>query len=203
MFSLDGPIYRISLTIYKYLVLNLLFLVFCIPIVTIPAASGALFAVVRKEVYREEPALIRSFWKGLKDNWRRSSILGLPFLIIGCMWWLDVRVITQSHVRLGSITPLLMLLVPIILVSILIHLFPLMVHVHSTPKQLFIDAVKLTMIKPHLTLVNLLAIVAMLLLSTKFMILFVACFFSLTATLTYWLVNRKFVYVGAIYQKSS
>lgn len=203
MFSPDGLLYGIFTTIYKYLTLNLLFLVFSIPVVTIPAASTALFAVVRKHVNHEEPALIRSFWQGFRDNWRQASIVGFLFFLIGCMWWEDIRMLTKSHIPFDSLLSFVMLVLGIILASVLIHLFPLMVHVHSNIKQLFISALKLTMIKPHLTLLNLIIIVGLFFLSIRFTILFVACFFSLSAMLTYRLVNRKFEHIGAVSQKTT
>lgn len=200
--SLDTTsLYRVCNTVYKLCLLNLLFLVFCIPLITVPAASAALFFVTRKHVYHEEPAMLRSFWKGFRENWRQASFFGVSFVLIGYVWWTDAGMLMKSHLPLDEIASLMMLIVGAILLSCFVHAFPLMVHVNLSLKQLIVGSFKLSWIKPHLTLLTLILLVVLLCFSIRFTFLFVLFSFSSAANLTYWLVNKKFECIGLLYQK--
>ncbi|WP_369125195.1 DUF624 domain-containing protein [Alicyclobacillus fastidiosus] len=76
MFSLNGPVYRILSIFSRYLLLNILFLISCIFIVTIPPATAGLFAMTRKYSNQEEPPLCRTFW----HEFKRTSFRAGPFI---------------------------------------------------------------------------------------------------------------------------
>lgn len=65
-----------------FLVGNVLWIVISIPVITIPAATGALFYLVKRVVLEETDqapryARISDFWVGLRRYWLRSTWLGL------------------------------------------------------------------------------------------------------------------------------
>lgn len=64
-----------------FLIGNVFWILVSIPIVTIPAATGALFYMVHRVVSEEEDnapewAGQKDFWVGLKLHWLRSSVVG-------------------------------------------------------------------------------------------------------------------------------
>ena len=64
-----------------FLIGNVLWFLVSIPIVTIPAATGALFYLVHRVVAEEEDRAPewtshRDFWVGLRKHWLRSSVIG-------------------------------------------------------------------------------------------------------------------------------
>ncbi|MDO5545063.1 MAG: YesL family protein [Eubacteriales bacterium] len=65
--------------------LNLLWLICCLPVVTIGAATAALHSVVRKMAACEYYTVWRGFWKGFRENWKQGTavmlILGAVLLI--------------------------------------------------------------------------------------------------------------------------
>ena len=68
--------------------LNLLWLVCCLPIVTIGASTAALHSVARKMAACEYYTVWRGFWQGFRENWKQGTavmlILGAVLLI---SWW--------------------------------------------------------------------------------------------------------------------
>ncbi|MCL6442350.1 MAG: DUF624 domain-containing protein [Alicyclobacillus sp.] len=200
MFSMDGILYKTCNAIYRQLVLNLMFLAACLPVVTIPAAGAALFAVARKYVYKEEPPLIRTFWVAFRDNWLQASIVGYLLGLIGVVWWIDVRVLVHQRVPLGGMASIAMLFIGLILLSEVMHAYPLMVHVHATTRQILANAFKLSLFKPHLTFAAMILVGALWFISLRFSVLLVICTFSLSATVIYWFINRKFERLGVGYR---
>lgn len=69
-FNLDSPVMRFLTKVADLIILNILFLICCIPIVTIGAASTALYTVTMKSVRDEESYVIRSYFKAFKDNFK-------------------------------------------------------------------------------------------------------------------------------------
>lgn len=192
MFSMEGPIYRALAVFYRYLVLNLLFLVSCLFIVTIPPSIAGLFAVARKYVNQEEPPVFRTFWRAFRENFLQSWLISLIYFVIGIVVWMDMRVFHASHWVLSGAGSVVISVVALLAAFTLLHVFPLMVHVHLTTRQLFINSLKLNLVKPHLTLLNLLALILWTLLATRVTFLLPILYFSVAATITYWVADRKF-----------
>ena len=61
--------------------LNLLFLLFSIPIITIPASFAALTNVSMKIARQQHIFVFYDFKESFKKNWKQSSLLGIIFLL--------------------------------------------------------------------------------------------------------------------------
>lgn len=192
-FSVDGILYRSLAAIYKHLCLNGLYLLFCLPVVTIPAATAALFVVARKYINKDEPPLIRTFWKGFRENFKQSSVVGGASLLAVLVWMTDLRTMSHMHSLLTIVILVVLLCAGFILFITMMHAFPVMVHLDVDIRSLLLVSLKLTFIKPMYTFLNLICIFALIYLASRVPVLYLLGFFSMLATLTYWCVNRKFV----------
>lgn len=189
MFSVTGPFYRMGTIIYKYLTLNVLFLAFCIPVVTIPAATAGLFAVARKIVYEKEPSIFSVFIQGFKQNFKQSFIVGLIFIPVSIFFVMDYR---AAHVIFGGLFMVLWMIAVFVTLSVLVHVYPLMVHMDLTIKHIFLNAIKMTVIKPFLSISSVITALVFTYVSCVIPILFFTFFFSVLATAIYHMVNKKF-----------
>ena len=61
--------------------LNFLFLLFSIPIITIPASFAALTNVSMKIARQQHIFVFYDFKESFKKNWKQSSLLGIIFLV--------------------------------------------------------------------------------------------------------------------------
>ncbi len=82
LFSFDGPIYKFCVLIYETCMLNLLWFVCSIPIVTIGASTTALCSVYGKKVRGESYKIYSGFFKAYKESFKQSSILGIIITLI-------------------------------------------------------------------------------------------------------------------------
>ena len=71
-FNLDSPFMRFLTKMADLIILNILYMICCIPIVTIGAASTALYTVSMKAVKNEESYIIRGYFKAFKENFKIS-----------------------------------------------------------------------------------------------------------------------------------
>jgi uncharacterized membrane protein YesL len=60
-----------------FIMANLLWVFMLIPIVTIPAATAGLFAVMSKWVRGKQSQVFQDFFEAVRQHWRTSTLLGL------------------------------------------------------------------------------------------------------------------------------
>lgn len=81
-----------------FVLLNTLWLILCVPILTIFPATTALYAVVRKWVTEGiDAGAVTLFFTSFKRNFKKSFIIGLFWLLAGLILYLDLSIILQTE----------------------------------------------------------------------------------------------------------
>lgn len=110
MFKLDSPLMNFLNKLCDIMILNILVLVFSLPIFTIGAAVTAGYYMSFKMVKNEENYIVKGFWKAFKENFRQSTALWLIILAVCGVLFVDYRIVLYSGLsfdrwlRLGLIT---------------------------------------------------------------------------------------------------
>lgn len=76
-FSVESPLYKFMQTLWDILKLNFMWIIFCIPIVTIGGSTIAAFSVLLRMSEDQEGNVIKDFWKAFKENWKQGIFIGL------------------------------------------------------------------------------------------------------------------------------
>lgn len=117
-FSWDSPLSQSISRAVDYVVINILWLVCCIPIVTIGAATTARFYVAMKIVRREEPSVYKSFFKSFKENFKISTKMWLLEIAVLVFFFVDWSLILQAEpTQLTFIFKILLFIVSILVLS--------------------------------------------------------------------------------------
>ena len=80
LFAIDGNIYKYMLKLYEVMVLNLLFIIASLPIVTIGAALTALYDVTLRMQVGTDKEMTVSFVKSFRKNGMQATKIWLTFL---------------------------------------------------------------------------------------------------------------------------
>ena len=83
MFSMDNPVMNFLEKLMNLMILNVCFLVSCIPVITIGAAWTALFTVNLRMVKKEEAYVFRTYWNAFAKNFKQSTKIWLFVLVAG------------------------------------------------------------------------------------------------------------------------
>lgn len=75
IFSLDGKLFLFLNRLADLLLLNILWLITSIPLLTIGASTTALYYVTLKCVRNEENYIVRSFFRSFRQNFRQATII--------------------------------------------------------------------------------------------------------------------------------
>lgn len=86
----ESPVLAFLNKMTDLIVLNLLFLVCCVPVVTIGPALTALYAVSLRSVRYGDGYVVSTFWKSFKQNFRQSFVAGILMLFAAVLLFADV-----------------------------------------------------------------------------------------------------------------
>lgn len=123
IFSIEGRIFSTLTKIFDLLILNIVFIIGCLPIVTIGASLTALYSVTLKMVRNEEFNVVNDFWSSFKKNLKQSSIIWLVVLFVFASFIVFAQTVFSTNYSL-FLYPLL-LLVTVCLFTFM-YVFPLL-----------------------------------------------------------------------------
>lgn len=95
IFSPDGPIYKLIQNLTALVKINLLWLLFSLPIVTLGGATIAAYDVLLKMADDEEGYTGRQFVASFKKNFKNGIPYGLLLLFCTYVVWLDFSLFEQ------------------------------------------------------------------------------------------------------------
>ena len=91
--AIDSPVMRVLGRLGDIIILNMIFVVGCIPVITIGTSLSALYAVAMKMARGEDPSVWKEFWKAYKRNFRPATICWLVMAVIAILLFVDFRII--------------------------------------------------------------------------------------------------------------
>ena len=143
----DNVVMRALGKIGDMICLNVMWLICCIPIITIGASTTALYTVMLRMVKNEEGYIFRGFLKAFKSNFKQSTLIWLILLLLGIVWTVDFRVAGFIPGMAGIILSAIFLALGFILLSVMIYIFPLTARYENGIKATFKNALILTVAK--------------------------------------------------------
>lgn len=81
IFNLDSPVVKWLERVADVFILNIMYLVFCLPVVTIGAATTALYRVYLNYADGNDAGPMKQFWAAFKSNFKQSTLLFLIMLL--------------------------------------------------------------------------------------------------------------------------
>lgn len=135
MFKLDSPLMNFLNKVADIMILNILFMIFCIPIVTIGASFSAAYYMGYKMVKDEESYIVRGFCKAFKENFRQSTIMWLIVLAAMAIIFLDYRIILYSGIEFPRWMVISMVTVTVVVLMGVVYMFALQARYTNTVKN--------------------------------------------------------------------
>lgn len=139
-FGFDSKLYRVMEKIISLVKLNLIWMLFCIPIITIGAANCALHEVAARIASNREGYVCRTFLAVFKRNFRRATVLWIPMLLAGVGIILDYLFWNQVQGTLASVMKGLTLVLGILYLFITVYVYALMDRMDTDVKITFRNA---------------------------------------------------------------
>lgn len=137
--SIDNPFFRFMGKLGDIIILNILYIVTCIPIITIGMATTALYKVMLKCAAGSSNYVVREYIAACKEEWKKSTATWILFLVTGGILLFDVLYIGKQWSALGVGIGSLM----IIWALLFSYVFPLQAQFENTVKNTLKNALYL------------------------------------------------------------
>ena len=148
LFDIDNRFFRYVAKLTDLVLLNILWVIFSIPIITMGAATSAVYYVTLKMVKDEEGYIIRSFWKGFKQNLKQGIIIEVILLISGIILLGDIRYFLVSKNIFSYLFISIFVIGLIIYTFTLIFVFPIIAKFNNTVSETLRNAVVISLNNP-------------------------------------------------------
>jgi len=194
---LDSKIYRIIEIAANLVLLNLIWLLLCLPVVTIFPATAAMFGVIREWIRDIDNGTIEPFVRHLKANFAQSLWIGFLWTVAGVIILLDFYLISNADLWVKM--PLFLALVLLTLCYALtsVYLFPVMVNYEGNWRSVIKNSFLIAISQPGTTFLCLL-LVALVLAMIPYVPATMLLAGSSTAYLLYFFCRRAFQRVEAL-----
>ena len=128
-----NPVIDFINTLCNFFVLNLIFVITCIPVFTIGCALSSLYYVMSKETKGEYGYLVRTYIREFRRNFKDGTLAFLPFLATGSMILFNLLFWPIRGTSLSSGVTGLLIVLSVIWLIIFHYTFPLVGRFVNTP----------------------------------------------------------------------
>lgn len=187
-------------TFCDLILLNLFFLISCLPVVTIGPAVSAMSHVTMKIVRREEGSVWNTYWRSFRGSFRQAFLFWLIFLALCLMLLADFRFFPVILPDLYRIPQAIVFFVFLAGSCVMLYLLPAVSHFQYTFRQAFRSASLMVLAHFPATVLLLalhgLCLLTLLLPQLPFMYCacyFLICGFSILSLLSSHILSRIFM----------
>jgi len=196
MSILDTRVYRWLEVATDFFLLNLMWLVACLPVVTIFPSTAAMFGVVRDWARGKEEGLVGTFVTRFRENFWQSLLVGTLWAVTGAALFLDFLVANQLSSGAEIVLKSALVLASSLYALGSVFLFPVMVHYEADWKTVIKNSLLLSIGRLPTTVVCLIFFVVMVGLTVVAPFLIITTG-SITAYVVYRLCDREFRKIDA------
>lgn len=146
-----NPVLDVINTLCNFIVLNLVFLLTCLPVFTIGTALSSLYSVTLQEARGEYGYLVRTYIKEFRKNLKHGTIAFLFLLPVGAVLLFNLAFWHALGTTFGSVMTGLFLVAMLIWLMTGTYTFPLIARFENTTRQSLKNAFCLMMTNPKTT----------------------------------------------------
>ena len=147
-FVIDSPVMRFLGRIGDIIILNLIFVVTALPVITVGTALSALYTVAMKLARGEDPSVLREYMRAFRRNMKPATICWLIMAAAGALIFLDFRLVGAFGGALYTVVRLLLAMIFGVWMLTFLYLCPYIARFentvfHSVKNALFLSAAHL------------------------------------------------------------
>ena len=125
IFSIESKFVQFLATVFNLVILNFLWIITSVPIITIGASTTAMYSVAFKYADGTDDAVIKPFFKAFISNFKQSTLIWLPMCLASALLVIDAYYLL-GHANDGA-TPFLWIPFFVVLLVLMVttaHVFP-------------------------------------------------------------------------------
>lgn len=144
IFNYDNPVWRFIGKLGDLIILNILWIICSIPIVTAGASTTAVYYVTLKLARDEDDSTVRSFFRSFKNNFKQATGIWLIMMAVGIVLGFDFWFFVSGQMRLSGVVKTVLTAASgglvLIYLFILTYVFPLQARFYNPVKRTIFNA---------------------------------------------------------------
>lgn len=130
-FSNDNPFFEFMGELGDWMILNVLFILTSLPLVTIGMSMTAMYKIALRKRRGESNYIIREYFKACREEWKQSTVLWLILLVSGSVFIFDL-IYTRKWGIVFSVAIVILMVIWSFLFS---YVFPLQARFQNSIKN--------------------------------------------------------------------
>ena len=198
-FDLDNPVWVFLGRVGDLMILNVIFIITCLPVITVGAALSALYSMTLKMVCDEESYLVRSYLKAFRQNFRQATVVWIFTAFTGYVLYLYYSIVSSLESGYGTYLKIPVIAAAFLFLMYFEYVYPLIGRFQNTLKNILGLALMLAVRHMPTTVIVLLITVAPVVLTFRSttifswaVLLWILFGFSVIAFLNSWFLRRVF-----------
>ena len=122
-------------------ILNLIYVLSCIPVITIGASTTALYYTTLKMAENNESYVWRDYWKAFKSNLKQATVIWLIVFAGWAVIALDFLIAGGLSMQLGTVVAIGVVIVAVFMGILGLYVFPLLARFDNTVVKTMKNAV--------------------------------------------------------------
>lgn len=161
VFNIDNKFFSTISKIVDCIFVTILWIVCCIPVVTIGAATTALYHTVYKTIAQGEGYVFIEFMHSFKSNFRQSSIVWGIMLVVGAFLGMDAYLTWQLKAAGDAVGNIFYFIILFLIIEFLVftYAFPYIARFQDDSKKIIKNALFLALGNPLKTILMLITCV--------------------------------------------
>ena len=131
-FNMDSPIMRFLGRLADVMILNIVFLITCLPVVTLGAAWTSLSYVTLKMSRDEESYIVKSYFKAFRQNFRQATAIWGIALVAMFIFYMDFHIIRSMNQSMAQVMFILLAAIAMLAALTLLYVFPVLAKFDNT-----------------------------------------------------------------------
>lgn len=135
LFDNEGPLMSFLSKLADLVWLNILTIIFCIPIITAGASLTAMYTVTIKMVNKEEGYISKNFFQAFKKNFKQATVIWIGVMLASILFYGDYRIVTYSGIAFPKALPIALTAVLLLMYCTYLYIFPVLSRYDNTIKN--------------------------------------------------------------------
>ncbi len=140
LFNQDNLFNRVMTKVFDLALLNIFWMICCLPVITIGASTIALYTVTLKMTKNEEGGIARSFFGAFKSSFRQSVPVTLILLACTGVLAADFHILGRNTTQNAAVLYGGCLVLTLFLIAFFSYVFPLFAKFDNTVRNTFSNA---------------------------------------------------------------
>lgn len=149
----ESKFVQVCMKISDLIIMNVIFLICCIPIITIGASvTGLYYTTLKMARDQETSPIYKNFFASFRQNFKQSTLVWLIMLVFGGFLYVDFRITTvMEDATARSLLFGFLIVMLIVYLCIWAYVFPLIARFENTIGNMIRNAMRISTMKIHYT----------------------------------------------------